>query len=106
MALTVSQIMQVAAPSVIQQIGKPYKLLPITEAINHHGYVTNLINLNTGFHVSIVWSVNEEVAQNTESKKIEFVKHLLKNAIQVLDMESELRPTAADEEVKDVDFGE
>jgi len=103
MAITVSDILTVAAPTAMRQLQKPYELGPVIE--DEHGYRVALFNANPWDMVSIKWSHKDEIALTTERAKIEFCRSLLVDAVITLDFVLERRQ-AQDDGVIDVDFGE
>jgi hypothetical protein len=86
MALTVADILQVAAPSVLR--GTPYKLSPVRIFADHAGYGALLSEEREGLmsnYVSIVWTQENEFVANTEAKRIELVTALLENAMRKME---------------------
>jgi hypothetical protein len=101
MALSIADIMQVAAPSAIRAARRPYTLGGITE-MAEAGWRTALYDNVTGAGVTIAWTHVDAVRNRSEREKIDFVTALLENAIHTLDFFIEQQQQPVD--VIDVDF--
>lgn len=105
MALTVSQIMQVAAPAVAKEMNRRYILGSVQERPEWGGYITGMFDPYSGDGVRIAWSRNDEIKLTSERMKIDFVKALLENAVHSLDLFIEEKNKPVDD-VQEVDFSE
>jgi hypothetical protein len=76
--------MTVATPAAIHAIGRQYK---VSQVYGHADGTCScfIIEPETGMNIPIVWSYLEDIRQKTEAQKIDFVRALLRNAIDSLD---------------------
>ena len=103
MALTVAQIISVAAPAVMRDLRKHYFLGTVNEATNF--FVTSLYDSRSTAAVNVAWTRNDEIKLKTEKDRINFCTSLLRNAVNALDHVL-YRSALQDDDVVDVVFGD
>jgi hypothetical protein len=92
-AVTLSKLLSIACPAVMEILHKPYRLGQIS-ARPEGGYSAVLADHANDTYALISWTQADETSDRTANQSADFAKNLLEQAVRMLD---EARETIAEE---------
>lgn len=110
MPLLISDIISVTGPVIIREMNHDYHISEPALAWDTNEYFVYITDIRSGLFATVRWNLGDELRNQTENRKIAFVKTLIENAVRQLARHegTPLTPTPvaanADDAVEDVKF--